>query len=366
MRGGPIWTVEFDIGQLIAPLLYVVIGMGVGWAVNKLVVERLKRNVTLTKWRADDVVIGAVHDVIVVWFAIAGVYAAERTLPLRQDVAGTIEHLLLAAVIVSGTLVAAKLASDFVKLTVMRTGSVRGSSSLLVNIARVAVFVIGLLILLQALGVAITPLLTALGVGGLALALALQPTLAALFAGINLLASKKIQPGDYVELDTGDAGYVVDIDWRNTTLRQLPNNFVIIPNTKMAEAIVTNFYRPEQQLAVLVEAGVAYDSDLGRVEEVTIEVAREVLREVAGGVADFDPFIRYHTFNDSSIDFTVILRGSEVTDKFLLKHEFIKRLHRRYEAEGITIPFPLRTVILQDGSPRDGASASRAGRLSDV
>jgi small-conductance mechanosensitive channel len=100
-------------------------------------------------------------------------------------------------------------------------------------------------------------------------------------------------------------------------------------------------------MAVLVEVGVAYSSDLARVERVTIEVGREVMREVEGGVPAFEPFIRYHTFGDSSIQFTVILRTREYTGQYLVKHEFIKRLHQRFRAEGIEIPFPMRTLELK-------------------
>jgi small-conductance mechanosensitive channel len=108
--------------------------------------------------------------------------------------------------------------------------------------------------------------------------------------------------------------------------------------------IVTNYALPEPEQAALVQVGVAYGSDLEQVERVTCEVAREVLREVPGGAAGFDPFIRYHTFGDSAIQFTVILRVLSFTDRFLVTHEFIKRLRRRYADAGIEIPFPQRVV----------------------
>jgi small-conductance mechanosensitive channel len=188
--------------------------------------------------------------------------------------------------------------------------------------------------------------------------LALQDTLANFFAGIHILTSRQVRPGDFVKLSTGEEGYVADVTWRYTTIRQLPNNLTIVPNAKLASAILTNYYLPDQELAVLVPVGVSYGSDLARVEAVTIEVAREVMREVRGGVPQFEPFIRYGAFGDSSIDFTVILRGREVVDQYLIRHEFIKRLHRRYQADGIEIPFPIRTVYLRSA---DGADPAPAG-----
>ena len=106
-------------------------------------------------------------------------------------------------------------------------------------------------------------------------------------------------------------------------------------------------------MAVLVDVGVSYGSDLEEVERATVEVAREVMDEVQGGVPGFAPFIRYHTFGDFSITFTVILRAKEFVDQYLIKHEFVKRLHRRYRDEGIEIPFPIRTVyVRQDWKPK--------------
>jgi small-conductance mechanosensitive channel len=208
---------------------------------------------------------------------------------------------------------------------------------------------IGVLIMLQSLGISITPIITALGVGGLAVALALQDTLSNLFSGLQILISRQLRPGDYIRLDTGEEGYVADITWRNTTIRALPNNMIVVPNAKLASSIiVTNYYMPEQEMSVLVQVGVAYESDLEKVEKVTIEVAKEVMKEVPGGVPEFEPFTRYHTFADFSINFSVILRAKEVVDQYLIKHEFVKRLHRRYLKEGIQIPFPIRTIHMKE------------------
>jgi small-conductance mechanosensitive channel len=108
--------------------------------------------------------------------------------------------------------------------------------------------------------------------------------------------------------------------------------------------ILTNYAMPEPNQSVLVQVGVAYGSDLRRVEQVTCEAARDVLREVQGGDPEFTPFIRYHTFGDSSINFSVILRVKEFVDGYLVTHEFIKLLKSRFDQEGIEIPFPQRVL----------------------
>ena len=187
-------------------------------------------------------------------------------------------------------------------------------------------------------------ILTALGVCGLAVSLALKDSLANLFSGLHILFSRQVKPGDYIRLNTGEEGYVTDITWRNTVIRTLPNNLVIVPNVNIASAAITNFHLPVEDFPVRVEVGVSYKSDLEKVEQVTLAVASEVIGEI--GAADFEPVIRYHAFGDSSINFTVIMRAKEFADQFTMTHEFIKRLHRRFREEGIEIPFPIRTVHL--------------------
>jgi small-conductance mechanosensitive channel len=269
-----------------------------------------------------------------------GVQAAGLSPPTKTIAQRGIAALL----IVSVTWTLARLAGDLVRL---RAGGAAGhlpSTNLITNLAKAAVVLLGGLVILDTLGLSITPLITALGVGGVAVGLALQDTLGNLFAGIHILLSRQVRPGDFVRLSSGEEGYVQDVTWRYTTVRQLPNNLTIVPNSKLASTVTANFNLPDPQQAVLVEVGVSYGSDLGRVEQVTVEVGQQVMREVSGAVPDFSPFIRYHTFGDSSIDFTVILRGQDYVSQYLIKHEFIKRLHERYRAEGIEIPFPIRTV----------------------
>lgn len=314
--------------------------------VIRFVFERLEHRAQKTRWSGDEVVYGALADLGLGGAIAVGVWASILALPLRPDVRDLAERFLVAGLILLATVIAARLGARLIHAAAIGTPGVASSSSIFVNITRLVVYVVGVLVLLATLGVSIAPLLTALGVGGLAVALALQDTLSNLFAGVHILASKKVQPGDYIRLDSGEDGYVVDINWRNTWVRQLPNNMVLVPNARLASAIVTNYYRPERELAVLVEVGVSYDSDLSKVERITTEVAAEVMRDVEGGVGDFEPFIRYHTFGDSSVDFTTILRGREFTDQYLIKHEFVKRLHERFRAEDIEIPFPIRTVHL--------------------
>lgn len=333
--------------QWVSPLAYLLGSFVAGIILKRIVLARIKRFVGTTSWVGDDIIVGAFGKFSIPLFVVAGFYLALLQLPVDLKLTPLLQKTLVVSAIFIATLAVAKITVGLVEVCSRRGKGVLPSTSIFTNLARVAVLTIGFLVILQSLGITITPILTALGVGGLAVALALQETLANLFAGLHILISRQVRPGDYIQLDSGEAGYVTDINWRNTTIRALPNNMIIVPNAKLASTIITNFNQPQQELSFLVEVGVGYESDLKQVEQVTIEVAKELLKEVQGGVPTFEPFIRYHTFADSSINFTVILRAGEFADQYLLKHEFIKRLHERFRKEKIEIPFPIRTVHMK-------------------
>lgn len=323
----------------------------IGWMVRGILFGRLSRWAQKTAWKGDDILIEATRGPFLVWALICAIAIAVRVSTLPDPIVVLAHKVLLALWLISFTLAASTLSGKLITLYGDKLHAGFSVTSLTQNVTRIVIFGIGVLILLNNLGISITPLLTALGVGSLAVALALQDTLTNLFAGVHILMGKGIRIGDYIELDNGIKGYVTDISWRATRIRTLPNNVVIIPNAKLSQSVVTNYHLPDKEMAVLVHVGVHYDSDLKHVERVTCEVGKEIMREIQGGVAGFDPFIRYHTFADSSVNFTVILRGKEFVDQYLITHEFVKRLHERFKKEDIIIPFPIRTVYLQNPSP---------------
>lgn len=335
--GYPVWTTAV---LLLIPLAALLLGS----LLRKILFDRLQKWSQRTTSQLDDVVISATQAPFLIVCFIFGVYLAVAISELPQELVTLIGKFLLVLGVLAGTLTLANLATRLIKICSNRLGAALATTSLTENVTRIIIFAVGVLIILNTFGISITPILATLGVGGLAVALGLQDTLANLFAGLHVTLARQIRVGDYVKLDSGQEGYVTDINWRNTEIRTLPNTIVLVPNAKLAQAVIVNYYLPDKELAVLVEVGVHYDSDLKRVEQITSEVGKEVMKEVPGGVPTFEPFIRYHTFGDFSIGFTVILRGKEFVDQYLIKHEFIKRLHERYVKEGIVIPYPIRAV----------------------
>ncbi len=328
-----------------SPIIIFVVIFFVGLLIRKILFKRLSLWASTTKTDLDDIVIESSKGPFLIWCMMFGIYFALGGSSVSDEIISALQKAIVVLGILSVTFVLSNILTKLINIYSTKASGGLPVTTLSQNIVRVLIFGIGILIILSKLGISITPLLTALGVGGLAVALALQDTLSNFFAGFYVSLAKQIRIGDYVKLENQDEGYIVDIGWRSTRIRTLPNNFVIIPNSKLSSSIVTNFHLPEKEMAVLVNVGVDYASDLEKVEKVTCEVAKEVMKKVNGGVPDFEPFIRFNKFNYFSIDFTVILRGKEFTDQYLIKHEFIKLLHKRYNKENIVIPFPIRTVI---------------------
>ena len=234
-----------------------------------------------------------------------------------------------------------------------RTGQTKVLNSMVPMAKRIvglAIIAMGILIILDQLGISIAPLVAGLGITGLAVALALQGTLTNFFAGLNVLTDGSIRVGDFVELEGGLRGEVDQIGWRTTRIRMFVNNMVIIPNARLAESLATNYSFPTDEMSVYVEVGVSYSSDLDHVERVTVEVAKKVLAETEGSVKEYEPSIWYTDFGDSNINFWVVLRSHGYGESWLVKHNFIKALFRRYKEEGIEISFPARNIFMRNAT----------------
>lgn len=335
----PLWVQQLVFSFVAFLMVYLV-----GQFASLIIGRRLNALAERTSWQWDDLLVRALRKGLPLWSLLLAAYVSLGFWSLPQHVMETLLRSIYVLACVSITFLAAGLAGDLIALYGSQFQHAMPVTSVTRHITKIIIVILGLLMILHGMGISIAPLLTALGVGGLAVALALQDTLSNLFAGFYLTMARQIQVGDYIKLDSSQEGYVQDIGWRSTQLLMLPNNMVFVPNKKLGEAIITNYDRPTKEMAVIVDLGVAYDSDLHKVEQVTGEVAKQVMQDVAGGISEFEPFIRYHTLGEYSINFSVILRAKTFVDQYLLKHEFIKRLQARYAREGIIIPFPTQTV----------------------
>lgn len=328
----------------IHPAIVLAVAVVLGYLFRKVFVARMTLLSQRTKTDVDDMIVAAVRGHIPLWFWLGGAVLALRSSPISSEHHALIGRIAAALFVLSLSFVAANLVTSLVERATTRAGAAFVSASLTRNVLRGAILIIGVLLVLDNLDIQIKPLLTALGVGSLAVALALQPTLSNLFAGLHITLAKPLRLGDFIELENGLQGFVLDIGWRATKLRQGTNNIVIVPNARLVEMITKNFSLPETEQVVTVTVGVAYGSDLERVEAVTLEVAREVQSSVLQAVKGFEPTVLFHTFGPSSIDFNVVLRVGALPDRGPVVHALLKRLKLRFEQERIEIPFPQQVV----------------------
>jgi small-conductance mechanosensitive channel len=326
------------------PAIVLAAAVALGLVFKSVFVRKMAQLSQRTKTDVDDLIVAAIKRHIPLWFVLGGIALAVRGSPIDPAHHASIDRIVKVLLILSLSLVAANLLTGMVERATTRAGATFISTSLTRNVLRGVILVVGGLMVLKSFGIAIEPLLTALGVGSLAVALALQPTLSNLFAGLHITLAKSVRIGDFVELENGVQGFVADIGWRATTLREGANNQVIVPNARLVEMISKNYSLPAPEQNVSVPVGVGYGSDLERVEVVTLEVARELQASSAVAVRGFEPVVRFQAFGASSVDLVVVLRVAQVPDRGQLVSEFVKRLKARYEREGIEIPFPQQVV----------------------
>jgi small-conductance mechanosensitive channel len=302
-----------------------------------------------TKTKIDDIAVRRITAPLAVFVIFLGVYFALKYLSYLSKYQSWVHGIFFVVISLLVSWFIAGLLSAFIGKWLQVHKRYEKTPQLLNKVVVIIVYLIALIIILSYFDVEITPLITALGVGGLAVGLALQNTLSNFFAGLHIISDQPIKVGDFIQLIDGDlSGYVEDIGWRSTRIRTLPNSFVIVPNAKLAESTLINNSMPVQEMGLAIPVGVAYESDLDKVEKVTVDVAKKIQKKVKGAVKDFKPFIRYNEFADSNINFSVILRIENYVDKYFVKHEFMKALKKRYDKEKIEIAWPVRKVYFAD------------------
>lgn len=337
--------------KTLMPLLMAGVALVVFLTLRIILLRLSRRWSEKTRTKADDIMIASLKTPSLFWCLALSLYFGIAFSELPEKYASHLSTTIYIIIIISVTIAAANLSGKVLKNYLSRTDLPVPTTGLAYGVMKGVILATGFLIILSVLGVSIAPLLTALGVGGLAVALALQDTLANLFAGLHILVEKSIRIGDFVKLENGQEGYVDDITWRTTRIRMLPNNMVVIPNSKLAQSVVTNYHLPEKRMSLLVPVGVSYSSDPDFIERILIEEALLASEKVPGLLTDPPPFVRFIPgFGDSSLNFTLICQVAEFVEQYEAQHIIRKRIFARFRAEGIEIPFPQRTVHVRGSS----------------
>lgn len=341
------------------PIVGMILAIGLGLYLNKAVSDYINNHQVLQKVTLKTALIHGCKGLPLLFVVSCYVYFMVQLLTLPPAVDHLLSYLLFAILVFTVLRCISRTINAMVN-TLIDHHENMPKTTLLSNIISLVVYSIGLIIILAECGISITPLVTAMGIGGMAVALGLQDGLANLFSGLFLIFSRQIHIGDYIRLSSGQEGQVADITWRYTTISNIGGNTVIIPNKQIAASILTNFSMPAEDIKIKIQCGVAYDSDLNKVEQVTLEVAQKVQEDVTreilaeSGIISPDatinvpaPGFAFHTFGDSAIQFSVSLNCKDFSHQYKMKHEFIKELTKRFREENINIPYPIVSVINQ-------------------
>lgn len=349
--------------KLLMPVCIMIVALGIGIALNNFLERKLASRVESADSEIMEIFFRAMKGVPISLCLVTGLYWSVTTSNLPPGLERIFSYILFTVIVFSLTRVCERTLSGFIRLKFSGSSDIT-QSTLLDTIFRVAIYASGALIVLDYFNISIAPIMAAMGVGGMAVAFGVRETLENIFSGLQIIISKQLRVNDYIKLSTGDEGRVTDINWRYITITPpSESNVVVIPNKVIAGTITTNFSQPRDDIVVVIPIGVSYDSDLEQVERVTVEVARKLQMEIDGYEPQFDvngvdramlaPAVRYQAFNESSIDFNAVLHVTTFANQYVLKHEFIKAITKRYREEGINIPFPIRTLDLPDDKKID-------------
>lgn len=356
-RGSILWEITIGSGIL-------AVSIGVAFLLRLLLARIVKMLTGKTKTTLDDLVVHAISRPLFIFVLVHGFFLALTSTTFLDPWQAYVVRVWFATavlVVLYGLQrVTNALIQWYASEMATRTSS-RLDQNLLPLVRRfinISLLILGVLLILDDLGIQISPLLAGLGIGGLAVALALQPTLNNFFAGTYLVSGNVLNVGDFIEMEGGVRGYVSEVGWRSTRVRTPVNNLVIIPNSRIADSILTNYSMPSTEVGVMVEAGVSYSSNLAHVREVVLEEASRLIEEMPEADKSSQPWFSYERFGDSNVDFWVLLQAKDRISSFALKTEMMIRLHERFTKEGIEINYPVRKVIYApDTSTRSSTSS---------
>ena len=359
--GDPEWLDPATAGAI------ALIGIVAAFVFHKLIFPLIVRFTHRTPTDLDSRLVKSVRWPTTLGFVVLGAYLA-FTVPLdltesQQSQVDTVGQALGVMIVITVVVGLLSNAIDWY-LASLATSATRVVDLRLLPLIRrvggVIIYAIGGLLLMDVLGINISPLIAGLGLGGLAVALAIQPTLANLFAGTYVMTEGVIATGDYIQLENGLKGYVVEVGWRSTRIRDWRNNLVVVPNSKFAETIITNFQQPTNAVNVYFECGTSYDSDLYRVEEICLEVMDTVVDSHPMAVKEYGKYFAFDNFGDSNVNFWLFVQATDRWGSFVVQSDMMKLLHKRFQEEGIVINYPVRTLQFPEGwTPEDLLSRNR-------
>jgi small-conductance mechanosensitive channel len=331
--------VDVGLKRILIPFIVALVSSAVLLGVRSVVFGLLRRWGGKAATGMDETVITALRNPSFFWCIAIGLYGGVAVSDLPERYVFYFSRAINVLVLLSVTFAAAGLSGKMFDHVVRRSNLPIPSTGLAAGIVKGTIFVIGILIILGVLGISVAPLITALGIGGLAVALALKDTLENLFAGVHILMEKSVRVGDFIRLENGQEGYIEDITWRTARIRMVANNMVVIPNSKLAQSVVTNYSLPDKSMTLYLQVPVSFDTDIDKVEALLIEEAGKAAGDVAGLLREPGPQVNFIPgFGENGLNLTLVCRIRDVADQFAVQSALRKRILKRFREEGVEMP----------------------------
>ncbi len=325
--------------QLVGSRWAIAAAVLVGWIIVLLSVKRVLLALMRRAFRRPHLlhlspVVDAIAPALTIAIIVVGIEVAAQIAPIPQIWQAYVKIILTFGVVAALVIFADKIARLwlqryplFIEGYGIVTGAVRG-----------IIIALGALMFLDSVGISIGPLLASLGIGSLAIALALQETLKNMFSGLFLIADKSLEVGDYVKLQSGQEGQLFKLGWRSCNFRMLTNEVVVVPNSQLIDSIVTNYRAPDGDVAISIDLAVLNSNDPAHVERVAAEVARDVMASVEPGCSSYDPQVLFQGISGNLINLTVMIHAKSSDSIGTVRNEFIKRVLARFAREEIKLP----------------------------
>jgi len=333
--------------KAILAFVFFYVGAKVIYLILTHVVGRLTKKTTT---QLDDVILSKVKTPVFYLIILAGIATTSNFLPL-PTLAETIFSRILLSIVIA---ISCYLASSFINVVIKNwftqrkavTGKIKGRELIMLSrkILNFVIFVLLIIFILTLWDIRVTALVASLGIAGFVFGFALRDIFANIFGGIALIADKSFKIGDFIKLESGEVGEIIDIGLRSTRIKSFDEgNEVIVPNNSLVTSKITNYGRPLIHLKMVVKIGVAYGSDIKKTREVLLDCTTKI----DGIQEDPSPRVYFMEMADFSLNFRVVFWIADFRQRFDIRDKFVSLAYEELQSQGIRIPFPTRTIHIE-------------------
>lgn len=341
------WEISFfgnSLGAYVSAVVVFVVFIIVFKLFQSAVLGALKRFAERTKTKLDDLFIHIIRSFRPPFYLFLAFYVALQFLSVSSFV-GKATNIILLVWVVYQIMLAVQIVIDFVirkKQLSEKDASAKNMLDIGGNIVKWILWIFAVLFVLSNLGVEITSLIAGLGIGGVAIAFALQNILGDLFSSFAIYLDKPFQPGDFIVVGA-HSGVVERIGIKTTRIRALQGEEIVISNRELTSVRVQNFKRLKER-RVVFPFGVIYETSNEKVRKIP-----KLIEEIVGGVegARFDRS-HFQSFGDSALLFETVyfIESDDYTKYMDIQQAINLAVKESFEKEGIVMAYPTQTLYL--------------------